>query len=129
MACAYELSLRGTHASSFGGGKAGEHSADDDAGRPDVKDPKLAEMAEKALAHNVASTPTVCEVLFPDSIRRSGPCLDDIATFATAVEPAVTFTTLTKLGWTNGSVGRLGHPVPDRLPQPRLGRPRTSRLN
>jgi len=57
-------------------------------------------MAEKALAHNLASTRTVCEVLVPDSIRRSGLILNDIATFATAVEPAVTFTRFTKLGWT-----------------------------
>lgn len=67
---------------------------------PYVKDPRLVDLAEQALAHNLASTKAICEVLFPDPIRRPGLSIEDIATFATALDSAFTITTLTKLGWT-----------------------------
>ena len=54
--------------------------------------------SEKAQAHNLASTRIGFEVVFPDSIRRSCQSVDDVATFATAVDSAATITTLTKLG-------------------------------
>ena len=65
----------------------------------ELQDPRLDELREMALAHKLASTRAVCEVLFPDEIRRDGLTLDQIAAFTTAVDSAATVTTLRALGW------------------------------
>jgi AcrR family transcriptional regulator len=67
---------------------------------PDSKDPRLIELAEKALGHTFASTRTMVEILYPDEIRRSGFDLDDIAVYFTAVDTAATVSKLQRLGWT-----------------------------
>jgi len=67
---------------------------------PDVKDPRLLELADTALSHNLEVTRTIAELLFPDSIRRRGLDLDDIAVVFTAIDTAATVTKLIKLGWT-----------------------------
>ena len=67
---------------------------------PDVKDPRLVELSERALAHTLASTRTVVELLYPVEIRRPGANLDDIAAYFTAVDTAATVGKLLKLGWT-----------------------------
>lgn len=67
---------------------------------PDVKDPRLIELSEMALAHTLASTRTMVEILYPDEIRRPGASLDDIAAYFTAVDTAATVGKLLKLGWT-----------------------------
>jgi len=67
---------------------------------PDVKDPRLIELSEMALAHTLASTRTMVEVLYPDEIRRPGASLDDIAVYFTAADTAATVSKLLKLGWT-----------------------------
>ena len=67
---------------------------------PDVKDPRLIELSEKALAHTFASTRDLVEILYPDEIRRPGVSLDDIAAYFTAVDTAATVSKLLKLGWT-----------------------------
>jgi hypothetical protein len=66
----------------------------------DVKDPRLIELSEKALAHTFASTRDLVEILYPDEIRRPGASLDDIAAYFTAVDTAATVSKLLKLGWT-----------------------------
>jgi len=53
-----------------------------------------------ALAHTLASTRTMVEILYPDEIRRPGTSLDDIASYFTAVDTAATVSKLIKLGWT-----------------------------
>ena len=67
---------------------------------PDVRDPRLIELSEKALKHTLESTRTMVEILFPDSLRRSGLDLDDIAVVFTAIDTAATVSKLIKLGWT-----------------------------
>jgi AcrR family transcriptional regulator len=67
---------------------------------PDVKDPRLIELADKALAHTLASTRTMVEILYPDEIRRPGFDLEDIAIYFTAVDTAATVSKLLRLGWT-----------------------------
>lgn len=52
------------------------------------------------VAHNHASTRTMVELLFPDSLRRSGLDLDDMAVVFTAIDSAATVSKLIKLGWT-----------------------------
>jgi AcrR family transcriptional regulator len=66
----------------------------------DARDERLHELAERGLRHKLASTRAVCEILFPDEIRRRDLSLDDVIEFATAVDSAATVTTLIKLGWT-----------------------------
>ncbi len=66
----------------------------------ETRDPRLAELEEKSFAYKYQNTRDVCEILFPDQIRRPGTSLDDIAAFATAVDSAATVKTLLKLGWT-----------------------------
>jgi AcrR family transcriptional regulator len=65
----------------------------------ELRNPRIEELGQKALAVKLASTRTICEVLFPDEIRRPGLSLDDIAIFATAVESAATLTALRAMGW------------------------------
>ena len=67
--------------------------------RPEVRDPRLEQLAETSLAYKHATTRDVCRVLFPDGIRRGGLDIDAIAAFATAVDSAATVTTLRSLGW------------------------------
>lgn len=67
---------------------------------PDVKDPRLVELADKALEHTLASTRTMVEILYPDEIRRPEFDLNHIATYFTAVDTAATVTKLLRLGWT-----------------------------
>ena len=67
---------------------------------PDVKDSRLIELADKALAHTLASTRTMVEILYPDEIRRPGFDLDHIAVYFTAVDTAATVRKLLRLGWT-----------------------------
>jgi AcrR family transcriptional regulator len=64
------------------------------------RDPRLQDLEQRGLKHKLESTRAVCEILFPEGIRRPGLTLDDIAEFATAVDSAATVTTLLKLGWT-----------------------------
>lgn len=66
---------------------------------PELKDPRLVELADKGLAYKLASTRAVCEILFPDETRRPGLSLDNIVDYLTAVDSAATLTTLRKLGW------------------------------
>jgi len=65
----------------------------------DRSDPRLARLADEGLALKLKTTRAICEVLFPDDIRRPGLELSDIADFATAVDSAATITTLQALGW------------------------------
>ena len=67
---------------------------------PETKDPRLIELAEQALAHRLEVNRAVCAILFPDSIRRAGVTIDEIAAFATTVDSAPSITTLLRLGWT-----------------------------
>lgn len=66
---------------------------------PEVSDPRLEELAEKSLAHKRASTRAICEIIFPDAIRRPALSLDDIIDYLTAIDTAATITTLRNLGW------------------------------
>ena len=67
---------------------------------PDVKDPRLTELSERALTHTLTMTRVMVEILYPDDVRRPETSLDDIATYFTAVDTAATVSKLTKLGWT-----------------------------
>jgi len=49
-----------------------------------------------ALAHTLASTRNMFEILYPDQIRRPGTSLDDIAAYFTAVDTAATVSKLTQ---------------------------------
>jgi AcrR family transcriptional regulator len=66
----------------------------------DVQDPRLIELAEKALTHTLASTRTMVEILYPDGIRRPEFDPEDIAVYFTAVDTAATVSKLLRLGWT-----------------------------
>ncbi len=66
---------------------------------PDIKDQRLADLAEQALAYRLELNQSLCGLLFPDAIRRPGVSVEEIATFATAVDSAATITTFRKLGW------------------------------
>jgi AcrR family transcriptional regulator len=66
---------------------------------PELPDPRLDELAEKSLAHKLATTRTVAEFLFPDEIRRTGFDLDDIVEYLATVDSATTILTLRTLGW------------------------------
>jgi AcrR family transcriptional regulator len=67
---------------------------------PDVRDPRIIELSEKALTHTLASTRTMVEILYPDDIRRPRTSVDDIAIYFTAVDTGATISKLLKLGWT-----------------------------
>ena len=65
--------------------------------RPAVRsDPRLIGLSEMALAHTLASTRNMFEILYPDQIRRPGTSLDDIAAYFTAVDTAATVSKLTQ---------------------------------
>ena len=66
----------------------------------DSKDPRLAEMAERAVDYKLDINRAFCAVLFPDNIRRSDMTQEEIATFITAVDTGPSITTLLLLGWT-----------------------------
>ncbi len=67
---------------------------------PDIKDPRLVDLAQQVLAFKFEINRAMFEILFPDSIRRPGVSVDQIATFAAAVDSGYSITTLMKLGWT-----------------------------
>lgn len=67
---------------------------------PDIQDPRLTELSEKALAHTMEMTRVMVQILYPDAIRRRDTSLDEIATYLTAVDTAATVNKLTSLGWT-----------------------------
>jgi len=66
---------------------------------PQATDPRLVELAERSLAWRRSNTRAVCELVFPDGIRRAGLNLDLVVDYLTAVESAVTVITLRNLGW------------------------------
>jgi hypothetical protein len=63
------------------------------------KDVRLEELQRRSLEYRLESTREVCEVLFPDDIRRPDVRLEDIVAFGTAVDSAAVVTTLVALGW------------------------------
>jgi AcrR family transcriptional regulator len=67
---------------------------------PEVKDPRLIDLADRTLAHTLASTRTMVEILYPDEIRRPGFEPEDIAIYFTAADTAATVSKLQRLGWT-----------------------------
>ena len=67
---------------------------------PDIQDQRLIDLGEQVLAYKLAANKAVCGILFPDSIRRPGMSVDEIAAYAAAVDGAPTITTLLRLGWT-----------------------------
>lgn len=66
----------------------------------DINDPRLAELAERALAYKLDINRAFCSVLFPDTIRRPDITQEEIATFVTAADTGSSITTLLQLGWT-----------------------------
>ena len=66
----------------------------------DVNDPRLADLEEQVLAYKLEVNRAICEVLFPDSIRRGDVSIEEIAEFTTAIDSAQTVRTLIGLGWT-----------------------------
>lgn len=66
----------------------------------DPKDPRLAGLADQVLDYKLELNRSICEILFPDPIRRPDVTIDDIAALATVVDSAPAITTLRKLGWT-----------------------------
>jgi len=66
---------------------------------PATRDPRLDALAEQSMAHKLAGTRVLCEILYPDAIRRAGFSLDTIAEFATAVDSAAALTVLQRMGW------------------------------
>ena len=65
----------------------------------EIRDPRLDELQQRSLAYKLESTRAICEVLFPDAVRRPGFSIDDIAAFGTALDSAATVMTLRSLGW------------------------------
>jgi AcrR family transcriptional regulator len=65
----------------------------------EARDPRIQDLEERGLGYKLESTRVVCEILFPDEIRRPGLELDHLVEFATAIDSAATVTTLLKLGW------------------------------
>jgi AcrR family transcriptional regulator len=66
---------------------------------PELSDPRLEELSEKSLEFQRLSTRMVCEILFPDEIRRRNLSFDDIVDYLTAVDSASTMTNLRNLDW------------------------------
>jgi AcrR family transcriptional regulator len=66
---------------------------------PATRDPRLDELAARSMAHKLAGTRAICEILFPDGVRRAGLSLDTIAEFATSVDAAAALTVLQRMGW------------------------------
>ena len=67
---------------------------------PDLKDQRLIDLADQILSYKLLMNKAVCEILFPDGVRRSDVSIDEIATYAAAVDGAPTITALLRLGWT-----------------------------
>ena len=65
----------------------------------EVRDPRLDELERISMQHKLDGTRAVCEILFPDDIRRPDVSLDDIVTFSTAVDSGSVVKTLLELGW------------------------------
>jgi AcrR family transcriptional regulator len=63
------------------------------------KDARLEELQRRSLAYKLESTREVCEVLFPDDVRRPDIRLEDIVAFGVAIDSAAVVTTLCALGW------------------------------
>lgn len=66
----------------------------------DVKDHRLVDLADQVLEYKLEANRAVCEILFPDSIRRSGIDVEEIAVLATTMDSASSIKTLMSLGWT-----------------------------
>jgi AcrR family transcriptional regulator len=66
---------------------------------PAARDPRLSALADRSMAHKLGGTRALCEVLYPDGLRRPGLGLDDIAAFATALDSASAIITLQRMGW------------------------------
>lgn len=45
----------------------------------EARDRRLQQLEEEALAYKLETTRTICEVLFPDEVRRPGIELDELA--------------------------------------------------
>ena len=67
---------------------------------PDIKDPRLVELAERVLTYKREINRTICTIVFPDSLRRPDVSLDEIADYATAVDSGAAVSALMRLGWT-----------------------------
>jgi AcrR family transcriptional regulator len=66
---------------------------------PVLSDPRLEELSAKSLEFQRLSTRMVCEILFPDEIRRRDLSFEDIVDYLTAVDSASTLTNLRNLDW------------------------------
>lgn len=63
-------------------------------------DPRLKELERIGRQYKYEGTRAVCEILFPDELRRPDYTLDEIAAIATAIDSAATVTSLLDHGWT-----------------------------
>jgi AcrR family transcriptional regulator len=66
---------------------------------PTKRDPRLIELAGQAAAHKLAGTRAICEILYPDAVRRPGFDRETIAAFAAAVDSASSVLALQRMGW------------------------------
>jgi AcrR family transcriptional regulator len=66
----------------------------------EIRDPRMEELERVAMQHKLDGTRAVCEVLFPDDIRRQDVSLDDIVVFGTAIDSGSVVKTVLELGWT-----------------------------
>jgi AcrR family transcriptional regulator len=66
---------------------------------PATRDPRLDALAHGGMAHKLAGTRAICELLYPDDFRRPGLALEDVAEFATALDSASVVISLQRLGW------------------------------
>ncbi len=66
----------------------------------ELRDPRIVELAEQSVEYRLEVNRAICAILFPDSIRDPRFSVDEIATFATAVDAAPTIKSLRTLGWT-----------------------------
>ncbi|MEJ2239421.1 MAG: TetR/AcrR family transcriptional regulator [Gemmatimonadales bacterium] len=65
-----------------------------------IRDPRIQDLAKNGLEYKRASAERVSRAVFPDSIRHPDIEIEDIVTFAMAVDSASTVSTLLRLGWT-----------------------------
>lgn len=65
----------------------------------DQRDPRLVELQRAGLTYRYENTRVLCEVLFPEDIRRPGLDVEAIVTFATAVDSGAVVSTVQALGW------------------------------
>jgi AcrR family transcriptional regulator len=63
-------------------------------------DSRLKDLERMARQFKLEGAMAVCEILFPDEIRRPDFSLEQIAEVAAAVDSAATVTSLVKMGWT-----------------------------